>query len=139
MSHFTKVFTLCVLLASGPVVSLLLSETVRAQNAPRITGTYSNMYFNQEGGDLLGDEVRIVAASGGYQGALQFAEGEPGDLIVVPVTVTGNRISFAIPDSSAYPGRFDGAIENGHLKGEFRFKNGGSEKVELPRGKSYWD
>jgi hypothetical protein len=116
-----------------------LPGLAQAQKEPRITGTYTDMHYNEEGGDVLGEEIRIVYSAGGYQGALQFAEGVPEALIVVGVKVDGNKISFTIPGDSSYAGQFSGAIENGVLKGEFRFKAGGSEKVSLKKGKSYWD
>jgi hypothetical protein len=110
-----------------------------AQRPPRITGTYSNMYYNREGGDVLGDEIKIVFTSAGYQGVLQFAEGAPGQLIVVDIKADGNKISFTIPSSSTYAGEFHGSVVNRRLEGEFQFESGGSEKVRLLRGKSYWD
>lgn len=106
---------------------------------PRITGTYSDMRYNEESGDVLGAEIRIVATSGGYQASVQFAEGVPEDLIVADVTVTGNKISFSIPRSYRGGAEFSGVIENHMLIGEFRFKTGGPNKVSLPRRKSYWD
>jgi hypothetical protein len=105
----------------------------------RVTGTYSNMNYNAEGGDVIGDEVRIVYTRNGYQGVVQFAEGAPKELVIVSVEVVGTRISFSVPDSSPYAGKFTGMVENGVLKGEFHFKSGGADKVELKKGKSYWD
>lgn len=124
------------------VVTLLLVLTplsVRAQRASRITGTYTSMYFNKEGGDLLGEELKIVLTSKGYQGALQFAEGEPSELMIVDVQIEGNKVSFIIPATYAYAGQFSGTIQNGVIRGMFRFKGGGQEVVELKKGKSYWD
>jgi hypothetical protein len=42
-----------------------------------ITGTYSNLYFNREAGDLLGVELRIAATRNGYQGVLQLLKACP--------------------------------------------------------------
>jgi hypothetical protein len=125
-------------------VALVATETVslsqtRTSQRPRITGTYGNMYYNSEGGDLIGDELKIVNTKQGYQGVLQISEGAPEPLILVDVKLTGTNISFSIPDSSPYAGSFDGKIENGLLRGEFHFKSGGADKVELKKGKSYWD
>lgn len=122
------------------VLSLLFgSARLEAQTPPRITGTYTNMYYNQEGGDVLGYELKIVYTGAGFQGALQIAEGVPGPLMLVDIHASGAKISFSIPDGSEYGGEFNGAIEKGVLKGEFHFKSSGSDKVELPRRKSYWD
>ena len=115
-------------------------QTLRAQGGHRITGTYTNMYYNKEGGDVLGEELKIVMTQGGrYQGALQFAEGEPEDLIVVDIELKGDTISFSLPDTDNHAGRFSGTIANGILRGQFKFKRGGIENVTLKKGKSYWD
>jgi hypothetical protein len=110
-----------------------------AQASVRITGTYSDMGYVEESGDVIGTELRIVGTSGGYEATLQFAQGVPDGLIVVVVEASGNKISFSIPEPSNYAGRFTGTIENGVLKGEFRYKSGEAESVKLPRHKSYWD
>lgn len=114
---------------------------VRVQKEPRITGTYTNMSYIEEAGDVIGYEIKIVFTGSKFQGALQIAEGVPGELMLVDIKVVGTNISFTIPDGSPYPGQFSGTIENGLLKGTFSFKNGGggSETVELRRGRSYWD
>ncbi len=110
-----------------------------AQQAAKVTGTYTNMHFNKEGGDLLGQELKIVLTRKGYQAALQFAEGGAGELIIVEINIEGEKISFVIPDSYADAGQFSGTIQNGVIRGLFRFKGGGEERAELKRGKSYWD
>jgi hypothetical protein len=120
-------------------VAVVTTMQLEAQKSPRITGTYTNMYYNRGGGDVLGDEIKIVFTGTEFQGALQIAEGVPGPLMVVQIHANGSTIDFVLPDSSPYAGQFSGTIENGILKGEFRFKSGGADKVELRKGKSYWD
>ena len=127
------------ILATAPTFFIVVAIAIHAQKPLRITGTYSNMYFNEEGGDVSGEELKIVLACKGYQGALQFAQGVPSDLVVVDVKVDGTKVTFSIPERSEYPGRFRGIVENGVLKGKFSFANGASEEVKLKRGKSYWD
>src|SRR5882762_7050239 len=86
-------------------------QTLSAQSVGKITGTYTNMYYNKEGGDVLGQELKIVVTQGGeYQGALQFAEGEPEDLIVVDIKVVGNKISFSVPDTDPNACQFSGTL-----------------------------
>jgi hypothetical protein len=123
------------------VVILLIgiSSEATAQTSVRITGTYSDMSYVEEAGDVVGKEIRIVGTAGGYEAALQFAEGVPHGLIVVMVEASGNKITFSIPEPSDYAGRFTGTIQNGVLKGEFRYESGETEIVKLPRLKSYWD
>ncbi len=115
-------------------------QTLRPQGGHRFTGTYTNMYYNKEGGDVLGEELKIVVAQGGrYQGVLQFAEGEPEDLIVVDIELKGDTISFSLPDTDSHAGRFTGTIDSGVIRGQFKFKHGGIENATLKKGKSYWD
>jgi hypothetical protein len=130
-------FSVCVLF----VVVLVLShgQPMRARPTPRVTGTYTDMHFIKEAGDVVGDELKIAYAGGGFQGVLQIAEGEPGKLILVDIHCEGAQIDFSIPDSSPYAGTFTGIIENEILDGEFRFKSSETVRVKLPRGKSYWD
>jgi hypothetical protein len=119
------------------LASLSANPTFAAAN--RITGTYSNLAFNSEGGDLIGVELRIAATRKGYQGVLQFAEGVPEDLILVDLQVKGQQIQFVIPESSRYAGSFSGVVRNGVLTGHFKYKNNGAEDIVLKKGKSYWD
>jgi len=118
---------------------LTLPSSVEAQKPARITGTYTNMHYVAEAGDVIGYEIKIVSTGDRFQAAVQIAEGVPGEMVVVDVQLDDGMISFSIPDSNSYAGQFRGTIENGVLKGEFLFKNGGAKKVELRRGKSYWD
>jgi hypothetical protein len=128
--------TLFAIIATGASAQ---TKPPNPQKQVRVTGTYTNMYYNAEGGDVIGDEIKIVYTRNGYQGVVQFAEGEPEELVIVGVEVVGARVSFSVPDSSPYAGKFTGIIEKDILRGEFKFKNGGADKVELKRGKSYWD
>lgn len=114
-------------------------KTGQARSTPRITGTYSDMYYNSQGGDVLGTEIKIVNTRKGFQGVIQFSEGAPEELVVVDIQIKNGSVSFVIPESSPYAGEFTGTIGNGFLKGEFHYKSGGSNKVELKKGKSYWD
>jgi len=115
------------------------NKTGKAPAAPRLTGTYSDMYYNAQGGDVLGTEIRIVNTRKGFQGVIQFSEGAPEELVVVDIQIKNDAVSFAVPGPSPYAGEFTGSIRAGVLKGEFRYKSGGSNKVELKKGKSYWD
>ncbi len=120
------------------IVACLILSSI-AQSSKRITGTYTSMHFNEEGGDVLGEELKIVVGKQGYQGALQFANGEPEDLLVVDIIVDQKKISFRVPDASEEAGYFTGTIEDGMIKGVFAYKGGATETVILKKGKSYWD
>ena len=76
---------------------LAVAASVAAQSEVRPTGTFSNLHFHAEGGDLLGTEVKIVLTRNGYQAALQIAEGGPSEIMVADVTVQHKTIRFSIP------------------------------------------
>jgi hypothetical protein len=98
------------------------------------------MYYNEEAGGVVGEELKIVVAQGGrFQGVLQFAQGEPEDLFIVEVKIVGSKISFVVPTGHLETGEFSGTIEGGTIRGRFRFKGGSVENVTLKKGKSYWD
>jgi hypothetical protein len=58
-------------------VIFLAGSPIFATAGKSITGTYSNLYFNREAGDLLGVELRIAATRNGYQGVLQLLKACP--------------------------------------------------------------
>jgi hypothetical protein len=119
---------------------MLVAGTPTSQLSTKITGTYTNMYFNQEGGDLLGEELRIVAVPGGYQGTFQVAEGVPESLVLVDVKTNGTNITFSVPTGYLESGAFAGTIQNGVIKGSFLRPDGSAgSAITLQRGKSYWD
>jgi len=106
----------------------------------KITGTYSDLYYNEEGGDLLGCEIRIVVAKDGYEGTFQMSEGGPDSLLLIkPITVEDDKIKFKVPEESLYAGEFAGKITKTCLKGVLTFKSGNKLVLNLKRGKSYWD
>lgn len=101
----------------------------------RVTGTFSDMYYNTEGGDLLGTEVRIVRGKSGYQATVQVAQGSPADVVVVNVWTSGDSVRFVLPDSE----RFVGRVTSKFLRGQFLKTGGPPQVVKLARGRSYWD
>jgi len=98
------------LLLSACLVLSALPSAAAAEQELLVTGTFSNLRYHRETGDLSGVEVKIVPARGGqgrlrYQGALQIAEGGPSESMVVDVTVQRNKISFQIPGERLVRGR----------------------------------
>lgn len=118
----------------------ILSVYFNSQAADKIkyTGTFSNLAYHEETGDLLGVELRIVYTRAGYKGILQIAEGGAGDLIIVSPIIKGDKISFTI-NHAPYNSVFNGTISNDDITGYFIYKNGVKSKEELPRKQSYWD
>lgn len=115
----------------GACILLLLALPSGAD--ARISGIYSNLEFNEEGGDLLGFEILLLPTHGGWSAVVQVAEGELAVPFVAPVTVKGSTISFEIPDQFG-AGVFVGEVSTKELTGTF-----GRQKVRLRRGKSYWE
>jgi hypothetical protein len=145
------------------VLVLLGAQTLRNQpslafpqnEALPITGTFSDLRYNEEGGDVIGTEIRIVVAKKGYQATIQFGEGEPSDLIVVPVhfgfesmrigevqkppKYEAEKVRFDLPEGSDYAGSFEGEVTRKSLSGNFHFARGGKLHVKLPKKRSYWE
>ena len=105
----------------------------------KVSGIYSDLTFNVEGGDLLGMEVLIVPAKSGadprWQAVVQIAEGGSPYCAVVSLTVSGSRIEFTLPTGGTYGGmHFAGTIANDAI--QLLTPSGKVER--LRRGKSYW-
>ena len=120
------------------LILFIVIRSMISQNEIKKTGTYSNMEYNDEGGDLLGEEIRIVYTTSGYQGAIQFSGGEPSQLILVDITFHSDSLLFNIP-TSGYKGFFKGKLSKGGIEGVLKFFKKGEKKISLKRGKSYWD
>ena len=90
---------------------------------------------------MLGAEIKIALTRRGYQGVLQIAEGRPSELMLVDVTVEGNRIRFNIPTTYEQygGGAFEGTIDDKGINGRFTIKGVKGDLERLLRGKSYWD
>lgn len=104
-------------------------------SSQKVTGIYSDMQYNREGGDVVGQEVFIVFSKSGYFAILQLSEGEPSAPVVVPVKVAGSAVTFTVPTEMDTRGTFKGNISGGHLVGTF---SGNGQKVDLKRKSSYW-
>ena len=107
------------------------------QSGLRVTGIYSSLHYNDEGGDLLGMELLIIPDNSGYVACVQIAEGGSPFVVVVPFVVTGSQVQFTLPPGSIYGGA--------HLTGSFLSDGAklilhwpqGQQEV-LVRGHSYW-
>ena len=118
---------------------VLLSACVaigNAQNADRPTGTFTDMRYHRDSGDVVGTEVHVVYSRSGYYVVYQSSEGEPGIPVVVPAKVAGAELEFDVPASVDSRGRFTGTFDAERLTGTFA---GSQERVDLKRGSSYWD
>ena len=124
------------------IILLLLTQFsfLQAGTDYRKTGTFSNLFYHKESGDLLGYEIRIVYTKSGYQGTFQASEGEPDNLILVrTITVDDNKVRFLIPGPSLSEGEFVGQITSIGLTGTLTLRNGNQIPIDLKRQRSYWD
>ncbi|HEY3347838.1 MAG TPA: hypothetical protein VGK71_09475 [Nitrospirota bacterium] len=96
------------------------------------TGIFSNLYYHEEAGDLLGEEVFIVLADEDYYAVYQIAEGGPEVPIVSKVKIEGDIVEFARPKK--YGGIFKGRYT---AKGIELEKENVAGKILWRRG-SYW-
>ncbi len=125
-------------------ICLLNAEAGVNTNVPQVrTGVYSNMYYNEDAGDLLGIEIFLVKSTNGYMVVFQGAEGGPASVpIVVSAQVIKNKITFVLPENSIFPGTFTGYIQNSRIVGGFdkNYLNPSAPGTVfiLPRKKSYW-
>lgn len=101
----------------------------------KLTGMFSDMSYNSEGGDVLGQEIFIVYSKDGYFAILQNSEGEPGKPVVVPVTLKGAAVTFRVPATLDPRGEFHGVISQDELVGSF---SGNGQTIHLKRKNSYW-
>jgi hypothetical protein len=120
-------------------LALLLPICVSAADADAakdtVTGIYSDLYYNQEGGDLLGMELLIVPGPSGYSAFVQIAEGGAPYTAIVPIHIAGDKVSFALPPGDEYGGiKFEGTWNKTALTIKWP---AGTQEV-LKRGRSYW-
>lgn len=119
------------------------SQAGVAAESVKVTGIFSDLYYNKQGGDLLGTEIFIVnAGDAGYAAFFQYWAGGTSPPLSVPVRVVGNEVTFAIPAPSIGQGEYHGRIGPTGFDGVRRhpLANGGQqdEPVNLLRKSSYW-
>jgi hypothetical protein len=108
-------------------------EPVRDQ----VTGIYSDLHYNKEGGDLLGMELVIVPSQSGYTAFVQIAEGGAPYVTTVPFIAKEALVSFTLPQGGPYSGkRFEGKLSESSLA--IKSQTGSQATEILKRGPSYW-
>ena len=122
------------------VLLLVLLSFAYAAEGTKKTGTFSNLSYHKEAGDLVGYEIRIVYTRNGYEGSFQSSEGEPDALIIIrKISIADDTIKFFIPGPSRFEGVFVGRITEFGLVGVLTLNSGNKIDLKLKRGKSYWD
>lgn len=106
----------------------------------RIAGTYSDLRYNEESGDLIGMEVKLVPVVGErLQAVIVVSEGEPAPLVVVNVQRKERTVSFRVSGNGDAGWSFQGIVSLTSLKGTVTYGNGVRRTVTLRRGCGYWD
>ncbi len=106
----------------------------------RVTGVFTNLHYNEDGGDVVGLEVLLIYTRAGYMAVIQIAEGVPEVPVVVPVQLDGSQIAFSFP-AGGVTLQFRGTVGPTALEGRFNngaFADSPQGSVALRRGKSYW-
>ena len=117
------------------LLALLIGPSVFAkQPKVKITGTFSSLEYNQEGGDLNGVEIFIFFA-GEHMVLFQESVGEPVAPSLVRAKVNGDSVEFTVPGLGGGKRTFTGKISKTHLVGKF---SGAKEQLKLLRRSSYW-
>ena len=108
-------------------------------------GTFSSIYYHDEAGDVLGNELRIIpyfhdnADANQYQGVLAICAGVPGGMMVVHPVCDGDTMRFTFPYDQGKEASFEGTVSKQGLEGTVTYSSGATEQWSLPRGKGYWD
>lgn len=118
---------------------LVLGSSWAAPPQVKVTGTFSNLHYVPEAGDLVGAEISIVV--GGplrYFAILQCAEGGPSKPVVVPATSRGPSVELgAHNDSESHcpAATYRGTISASGLRGAFE---GTQYPGFLKRTRGHW-
>lgn len=143
MSRRIRSLLLTLLLVMAFCSSVFAGE--KTDDEPDCLGTFSNMYFHQEAGDLLGEEIKIVIGeqrkgdAAPLIGIFQQAMGAPLNPVLVDVRCGKDGVEFALPESSGAEGIFRGTITKKGIHGVFTNTKGARDEIDLPRRASYWD
>jgi hypothetical protein len=116
------------------LVGMALTTASATGRVSKVTGIYTNMTYNAEGGDVVGTEVFVVNTNRGYYVVFQSGDGEPSVPVVVPVEVSGSTIRFTLPPGMV-GGTFTGTIDTTQLTGSFSSNH---QVIRLKRNASYW-
>ena len=105
---------------------------------PKIAGLYSNLTYNDEGGDLLGMEIFVFLGDKRYYALVQESSGEPSKPHLLPLTLIGeDSIRINYPPGNAII-KLEGTIYQDKLVIRLHFKSHTTEPITLKRGNSYW-
>jgi hypothetical protein len=123
------------------LIAFLLNFSIAEALPKNLTGIYSNMSYNRQGGDVNGIEIFITYSKKGYFVHFQDAEGSPNIPIIVPAILKENTLTFVLPERNGYMGEFRGVFKKNQIVGHFdagQINYLGGVNFNLKRGLSYW-
>ena len=158
MRHFSIWITVLLTAVLVACTSVRHEEVVWHCDPLKIVGTFSDLRYDEREAKIVGVEIRIVPANRSrYQASVQFGEGEglessPSELLVVDVVFdfeqhavgeayklpsamdeAAEGFSFTIPTGTGYSGEFSGNVYRDRIEGLFRFADGRTNRVVVPR------
>ncbi len=121
---------------------VVLAAATHSQSTPQQRhginfGTFSNLRYIEEGGDVLGVEITILPQYETAYAIVQCAEGAPTAPVLVPIELKGNHFHFVLRTGrSGSDGDFSGTISQRGmtLHSTSEVCAGGF----IPRRSSYW-
>lgn len=126
----------------------ILAVSTEAQSTPaqrhgQVFGTFSNMHYIEETGDVVGTEITIIPQYKTAYAIFQCAEGAPSNPVFVPVSLNGNQIRFTVHSGDkSCDGVFTGTITAQGLRLIAHSETGGRDAFDwgelLLRQASYW-
>jgi hypothetical protein len=119
------------------------AQSTPAQRHGQAFGTFSNMHYIDQTGDVVGTEITIMPQYQTAYAIFQCSEGAPSDPVLVPVSIDGNQIRFTIHTrDKSCDGVFTGTITARGLKLVTQSENKGQQASKggelLSRRASYW-
>jgi hypothetical protein len=101
------------------------------QNESRI---YSNVEYNEEGGDLLGVELRVTTNGSHATGELKIYEGGCASPVEMSGSLTGNKLDLSGKSDMYGKIKFAGAIRDEKIEGVLSLeKSEKPEKLQLKK------
>ncbi len=133
MNSLLKLVFLFIILATSTVQNVCAEQYNR-------TGFFTNLFYHEEGGDILGFELYIIPTRTGYSGALLFCQGACDPLYIIEPTFDGDSVTFNFTDVEGIAVRFEGVVDQCGITGGFHYPHGAQPPSErLKRKTTYWN
>jgi hypothetical protein len=120
------------------ILSLLLCLSfgaTSAEQAAKVSGTFSSLEYHAESGDLTGWEVTLIPqADGSYFALVQIAEGQAPEILTGRAIATGATIRLTVAGKGPLAGTYVGTV----TAVELRLKTPVGNSERLKRKRSYW-